>query len=63
MLKLVTAVVKPFKLDEVKDALKSAGVSGMTVDELIDLDLSYAPPFSPVWDPLAVAARSLAAAL
>ena len=28
MLKLVTAVVKPFKLDEVKDALKGAGVAG-----------------------------------
>jgi nitrogen regulatory protein P-II 1 len=34
MLKLVTAVVKPFKLDEVKDALKSAGVAGMTVSEV-----------------------------
>ena len=29
----------------------------MTVDELINLDLAYAPPFSPVWDPLATAAR------
>ena len=34
MLKLVTAVVKPFKLDEVKDALKGAGVAGMTVSEV-----------------------------
>ena len=34
MLKLVTAVVKPFKLDEVKDALKAAGVAGMTVSEV-----------------------------
>jgi nitrogen regulatory protein P-II 1 len=34
MLKLVTAVVKPFKLDDVKDALKSAGVQGMTVSEV-----------------------------
>lgn len=33
-MKLVTAVVKPFKLDEVKVALKSAGVSGMTVAEV-----------------------------
>jgi len=31
--KLVTAVVKPFKLDEVKEALKDAGVQGMTVME------------------------------
>jgi len=34
MLKLVTAVVKPFKLDEVKDALKGAGVAGLTVSEV-----------------------------
>jgi len=32
--KLVTAVVKPFKLDEVKVALKAVGVSGMTVGQV-----------------------------
>lgn len=32
-MKLVTAIVKPFKLDDVKDALKSAGIAGMTVSE------------------------------
>jgi nitrogen regulatory protein P-II 1 len=32
-MQLVTAVVKPFKLDDVKDALKAAGVAGMTVTE------------------------------
>jgi hypothetical protein len=26
---------------------------------VVDLDLAYAPPFSPVWDPVATAARSL----
>jgi nitrogen regulatory protein PII len=31
--KLVTAVVKPFKLDEVKEALKDVGVQGMTITE------------------------------
>jgi nitrogen regulatory protein P-II 1 len=31
---LVTAVIKPFKLDEVKEALKDAGVVGMTVSEV-----------------------------
>jgi len=31
---LITAIVKPFKLDDVKDALKSAGVAGMTVTEV-----------------------------
>ena len=30
---------------------------GMTIDELSRLDLSYAPPFAPVWDPLLVAAN------
>ena len=33
-MKLITAVIKPFKLDEVKDALKEAGVTGMTVSEV-----------------------------
>ena len=33
-MKLITAIVKPHKLDEVKDALKAAGVHGMTVDEV-----------------------------
>jgi nitrogen regulatory protein P-II 1 len=32
-MKLITAVVKPFKLDEVKEALKDVGVQGMTVTE------------------------------
>ncbi len=33
-MKLITAIVKPFKLDDVKDALKSAGVEGITVTEV-----------------------------
>ena len=33
-MKQITAVIKPFKLDEVKDALKGAGVQGMTVIEV-----------------------------
>ena len=33
-MKLITAVVKPFRLDEVKDALKAAGVAGITVSEV-----------------------------
>jgi nitrogen regulatory protein P-II 1 len=32
--KLVTAIVKPYKLDDVKNALKQAGVAGMTVSEV-----------------------------
>ena len=33
-MKLITAIVKPFKLDDVKSALKDAGVTGMTVTEV-----------------------------
>ena len=29
----------------------------MTVQDVLDLDLAYTPPFSSVWDPVAVAAR------
>lgn len=29
----------------------------MGVDEILGLDLSYAPPFAPVWDPVLIAAR------
>ncbi|NNE73134.1 MAG: P-II family nitrogen regulator [Acidimicrobiales bacterium] len=32
-MKLITAVIKPFKIDEVKDALATVGVQGMTVTE------------------------------
>ena len=33
-MKLITAIIKPFKLDEVRDALSEVGVQGMTVTEL-----------------------------
>ena len=33
-MKLVEAIVKPFKLDEVKEALTKAGIQGMTVEEV-----------------------------
>ena len=33
-MKLITAVIKPFKIDDVKDALKGAGVQGMTISEV-----------------------------
>jgi len=33
-MKLVVAIIKPFKLDEVKEALTKAGVEGMTVTEV-----------------------------
>ena len=33
-MKLITAIIKPFKLDDVKDAVKGAGVAGITVGEV-----------------------------
>jgi len=39
------------------DSLAIAVWNGMTVEEMTALDLSYAPPFSPVWDPVLIAAR------
>jgi NADPH-dependent 2,4-dienoyl-CoA reductase/sulfur reductase-like enzyme len=39
------------------DTVAAAIWSGMTADEAINLDLSYAPPFSPLWDPVLIAAR------
>ena len=39
------------------DTLAAAVTAGFTVDELVNLDLAYAPPFSPLWDPVATAAR------
>lgn len=33
-MKLITAIIKPFKMDDVKEALKGAGVNGMTVSEV-----------------------------
>jgi nitrogen regulatory protein P-II 1 len=32
-MKLITAIVKPFKFDDVKEALRAAGATGMTVTE------------------------------
>ena len=33
-MKLITAIIKPFKLDDVRDALTRAGVQGMTIAEV-----------------------------
>lgn len=43
------------------DVLAAAIWNEMTADELSQLDLGYAPPFSPVWDPVLIAARQVAA--
>jgi len=45
------------------DTVATALEGGLTVDEVERLDLAYAPPFSPVWDPVLVAAKVLNGAL
>ncbi|WP_326773645.1 FAD-dependent oxidoreductase [Streptomyces sp. NBC_01445] len=45
------------------DIAAVALTAGMTVDQMTALDLGYAPPFSPVWDPVLVAARKSSAAV
>ncbi len=43
------------------DVLATALWNGMTVGDLAGMDLAYAPPFSPVWDPVLLAAGRAAA--
>ena len=45
------------------DTAATALWNRMTVEEMTALDLAYAPPFAPVWDPILVAARQAAAAV
>ncbi|MEU6308980.1 FAD-dependent oxidoreductase [Streptomyces chartreusis] len=45
------------------DIAAVALTAGMTVEQMTSLDLGYAPPFSPVWDPVLVAARKAAKAV
>jgi NADPH-dependent 2,4-dienoyl-CoA reductase/sulfur reductase-like enzyme len=45
------------------DTLAAAVTAGMRVEDLAMLDLAYAPPFAPVWDPLLIAAGVLKAKL
>ncbi|GAA5050420.1 FAD-dependent oxidoreductase [Nocardia callitridis] len=45
------------------DVAAVALTARMTVEQMITLDLGYAPPFSPVWDPVLVAARKAAKAV
>lgn len=42
------------------DVIATAVWSGLSAAELADVDLSYAPPFSPLWDPVTLAAREVA---
>jgi len=47
------------RLEAVKriDVYATAIYNAMTIDQVFDLDLAYAPPFSPVYDPVLLAAR------
>ncbi|WP_405826734.1 FAD-dependent oxidoreductase [Streptomyces sp. NBC_01390] len=45
------------------DIAAVALTAGMTVEQMTALDLGYAPPFSPVWDPVLVAARKASTAV
>jgi NADPH-dependent 2,4-dienoyl-CoA reductase/sulfur reductase-like enzyme len=45
------------------DIAAVALTAGMTVEQMTALDLGYAPPFSPVWDPVLVAARKATTAV
>jgi len=40
------------------DVVATAVMYGLTLQQLVDADLAYAPPFSPVWDPVQTAARA-----
>jgi NADPH-dependent 2,4-dienoyl-CoA reductase/sulfur reductase-like enzyme len=42
------------------DVAATAIWNGMTVEDVTSLDLAYAPPFSPVWDPVQIATRKVA---
>jgi NADPH-dependent 2,4-dienoyl-CoA reductase/sulfur reductase-like enzyme len=41
------------------DVFATALWNGMAVDQMVNMDLSYAPPFAPVWDPVLIAVRKL----
>ncbi|MFF4172755.1 FAD-dependent oxidoreductase [Streptomyces sp. NPDC001744] len=45
------------------DVAAVALTAGMTVERMTALDLGYAPPFSPVWDPVLIAARKATVAV
>jgi hypothetical protein len=45
------------------DVAATALTAGFGVEELAGLDLSYAPPYAPVWDPILVAAQAAARAV
>jgi NADPH-dependent 2,4-dienoyl-CoA reductase/sulfur reductase-like enzyme len=45
------------------DVLATAIQARLTAEQVVELDLGYAPPFGPVWDPVHLVARGLVRAL
>lgn len=41
------------------DVVATALQAGLGIDDLVNLDLGYSPPYSPTWDPIHIAARQL----
>jgi hypothetical protein len=41
------------------NVIATALSANMTVDDFVELDLAYAPPYAPVWDPVLMAARQV----
>ncbi len=50
-------IVGPAGVDKRIDVFATALYNKMTLPDLLDLDLAYAPPYNGVWDPLQQAAR------
>jgi nitrogen regulatory protein PII len=56
-MKLITAIVKPFKLDDVREALSDTGISGVTVTEVKGFGRQKSPIF-PVFAALVIASNA-----
>ena len=41
------------------DTVATALQAGLAAEQMLDLDLAYAPPFAPVWEPMLIAVREL----
>ena len=61
--KLQTPQIKQRGAGKRIDVAAAALWSELTVEDVTSMDLAYAPPMSPLWDPVQVAARKLAGML
>ncbi len=55
--RILGAQMAGYEVSKRIDVISTAITNGMTLEALSGLDLSYAPPFAPVWDPILVAAN------